>query len=148
MNTIISVMPANVIVDASPAIADANTVVFHDTAALVAATKSIVVSAYDELEAIAVAKTTWEATVYRTSNDQLYALLQRCYGLYTQMCRSTDTAKQLVDDVDKYLAEKGFRKSTKSHLLTKIVKAVFGVDRRRVSAYSVDRRAIRTPFPG
>lgn len=137
MNTIISAIPANVIVDASPAIVDANTVVFHDTAAIVAATNSVVVSAYKELEAIAIAKDTWEATVYRTSNDQLYALLQRCYGLYTLMCRNGDTAQQLVDDVDKYLAEKGYRKSNKTHILTKIVKAVFGVDRRRISAYSI-----------
>jgi hypothetical protein len=141
MTTIISAMPANVIVDATAVVADANAVVLHDTAAVAAVTTPAIVSAYKELEAIATAKDTWETTVYRTSNDQLYALLQRCYGLYTLMCKNTDTAKQLVEDVDKYLAKKEYKVAPSSHTLAKIVKAVFGVDRRRVSAYSIALRA-------
>ncbi|WP_395664189.1 hypothetical protein [Aestuariivirga sp.] len=141
MTTIISAVPANVIVDATAVVADANAIVFHDTAAVAAASTPAIVSAYSELEAIAIAKDTWETTVYRTSNDQLYALLQRCYGLYTLMCKNTDTAKQLVEDVDKYLAKKEYKVAPSSHTLAKIVKAVFGVDRRRVSAYSIALRA-------
>jgi hypothetical protein len=141
MTTIISAVPANVIVDATVVVADANAVVLHDTTAVAAATTPTVTSAYKELEDIAVAKDTWETTVYRTSNDQLYALLQRCYGLYTLMCKNTDTAKQLVEDVDKYLAKKEYKVAASSHTLAKIVKAVFGVDRRRVSAYSIALRA-------
>lgn len=141
MNAILSAVPANVIVDATAVVADANAVVLHDTAAVAAATTPAIASAYKELEAIAVAKDTWEATAYRTSNDQLYALLQRCYGLYKLMCCDGESAKQLVVDVDKYLADKGYKVASSSHTLAKIVKAVFGVDRRRVSAYSIALRA-------
>jgi hypothetical protein len=144
MTTIISAVPANVIVDATAVVADASTVVFHDIAAVnaaIAAEQPKVVSAYKELAAIVADKVAWETTVYRTSNDQLYALLQRCYGLYKLMCRDSESAKLLVADVDKYLVDKGYKVAANSHTLAKIVKAVFGVDRRRVSAYSIALRA-------
>lgn len=140
MTTLISSIPANVVVDTSATIAsNEGTVVFHDIAAVKAVQPSV--SAYSELERLATAKSEWEATAYRTSNDQLYALLQRCYGLYHKMCAHPDTAKQLKADVDKYLVDKGAKCNSSSHTLTKIVKAVFGADRRRVSAYSIALRA-------
>ena len=57
------------------------------------------------------------------------------------MCASADTAKQLKADVERCLAEMGARYTDSSHTLTKIVKCVFGADRRRVSAYSIALRA-------
>ena len=37
------------------------------------------------LEQLVVEREVWEQTLYRTSNDQLYGLIQRCYGLYKAM---------------------------------------------------------------
>lgn len=136
MTAIISAVPANLVVDATAIVADANTVVFHDMAAVATDPARLASRAYKELEDIAAAKVTWETTVYRTSNDQLYTVLQRCYGLYATMNGNGDTAVQLTVAVDKYLAEQGHKRLSKSHTLAKIVKAVFGADRRRVSAYN------------
>ena len=89
----------------------------------------------------------WQEAVYKTSNDMLYGLLQRCYGLYWTMCDNTADGK-----ADGKAAREGFalylernklafKKGT--HTLTMIVRCVFGTDRRRVSAYSIVlRRAL------
>lgn len=141
MSNIVSTASANLVVDATVIVADANAVVFHDIASVSANAQKTSVNAYKEIEALVAAKGEWETTVYRTSNDQLYTLLQRCYELYKHMCQTSDTAKQLVADVDQYLADKEYKVAASSHTLAKIVKAVFGVDRRRVSAYSIALRA-------
>jgi hypothetical protein len=86
----------------------------------------------------------WETTAYRTSNDQLYALLQKCYQFYKCMEGKTDAAKALRDGLDDYVGLKGYQFAATSHTLQKVVKCVFSndtakdsADRRRVSAYSL-----------
>lgn len=81
-------------------------------------------------------KDAWFTNAYKTSNDQLYALLAKCYGLYEQLKTGDDAAK-LRKELDAYIEEKKYKFSAGSHTLTKIVKCVFGADRRRVSAYSI-----------
>jgi len=66
----------------------------------------------------------------------LYALLAKCYGFYEQLKTGDDAAK-LRKELDAYISEKNYMFSAGSHTLTKIVKCVFGGDRRRVSAYSI-----------
>jgi hypothetical protein len=142
MSNIISTATANVVVDHTPVIADANAVVLHDIAAVNAATQQPNFSAYKELEALALAKSDWEHNAYRTSNDQLYGLLQKCYGLYKLICADPATAKSRIEEIDAYLnKEHNAKLSASAHTITKIVKAVFGADRRRVSAYSIALRA-------
>lgn len=141
MTTIISAVPANLVVDANAVVADANAVVFHDIATVTPPSSQPAVSLCDELDAITAAKDNWEATVYRTSNDQLYAVLQRCYALYKQICSDSAKTKQHVEELDQYLKAKGYGVATSTHTLNKVVRAVFGVDRRRVSAYAIALRA-------
>jgi hypothetical protein len=82
-------------------------------------------------------KDAWFTNAYKTSNDQLYALLGNCYGFYEQFKQSREVATKLDKELDAYITEKGYKFSSGSHTLTKIVKCVFGADRRRVSAYSI-----------
>jgi hypothetical protein len=82
----------------------------------------------------------WEQNAYKTSNDQLYALLQKCYRFYKEMEAGTDEAAGKRAGLNSYIEQKGYKFASATHSLTKIVKCVFGVDRRRVSAYGIALR--------
>ena len=82
-------------------------------------------------------KDAWFSNAYKTSNDQLYALLAKCYGLYLQLQGATEDAAKLRKELAAYVSEKYPSLPKSSHTLSKIVKCVFGADRRRVSAYSI-----------
>lgn len=78
----------------------------------------------------------WEATAYRTSNQQLYAVLADCllYGSELETAQAKERSAVLVD----FFSARGYFVKKDSPLLTRIVKAVFGnVDRRRISTYSL-----------
>lgn len=137
MSTTITATPANVVVDATELVNDANTVVLHDMSAFIAATQQLAVNPYAELTALVAEKQDWEANAYRTSNEQLYRLLQKCYALYKLICSQPAKAKALVEEVDRFISESGSSINASTHTLSKIVKCVFGADRRRVSAYSL-----------
>jgi hypothetical protein len=94
-------------------------------------------TAYDVLEQLTVERQVWEDNVLRTSNEHLYALLQKCYQFYFDMCADTEHGKALRTGLNDYVEVKGYKNLKASHSLNKIVKCVFGVDRRRVSAYSI-----------
>ena len=79
----------------------------------------------------------WERTVLRTCNQQLYELLSKCYALYFEMVGKTAEAVAMRTALNSVIQAKSYRFTQGTHTLTKIVKCVFGVDRRRVSAYSL-----------
>ena len=122
-----------------------NTVVQNDTATNSAnPTKGT----YAFIEQLAVERQAWETNAYRTSNEQLYAILQKCFQLYK--CMETDdvAAKTLRKAFADYVGVKGYVFMKSSHTLHKIVKCVFSdnnakesADRRRVSAYSTVLRS-------
>ena len=119
-----------------------NAVVLHDTtnvAAPALTAGEIFAANYKRIEQLIVEREVWENGVVRTCNEQLYALLARCYTLYIEMCGGSTQAAALRGALDDVIAKKGYSNSfnKKTHTLTKIVKCVFGVDRRRVSAYSL-----------
>jgi hypothetical protein len=82
-------------------------------------------------------KDSWFNNAYKTSNDQLYVLLGKCHGLYLQLQEPTEAASKLRKELAAYVKEKFPSMPSSSHTLSKIVKCVFGADRRRVSAYSI-----------
>ena len=82
-------------------------------------------------------KDSWFNNAYKTSNDQLYVLLGKCHGLYLQLQEPTEAASKLRKELATYVKEKFPSMPSSSHTLSKIVKCVFGADRRRVSAYSI-----------
>lgn len=83
----------------------------------------------------------WQEGIYKSSNEQLYILLQRCYSMYQNMCATRKDAKSLRNAVDAHLNKRGIKVSDNAHTITKIIKCVFGADRKRVSAYSIALRA-------
>ena len=78
----------------------------------------------------------WENHELANSNETLYALLQHCYSLNNAMSGSDGTAKALRKGLANYIQDKKYQFKESSPLIAKIVKCVFGVDRRRVNAYS------------
>jgi hypothetical protein len=121
--------------------ADEKAFVVGDLATLTAITQASL-DVRREIKALVAAKDEWESNAYRTSNEQLYTLLQKCYGFYKLICSDSAKAKKRVNDIDAYLESvHKYKASTSTHTLSKIVKAVFGADRRRVSAYSIALRA-------
>lgn len=91
----------------------------------------------NHFEQLAIERETWENTTYRTSNEQLYALLQKCFQTYQAMTGTEDEASALRKGLNDYINTKGYKFNTGTHTLVKIVKCVFGADRRRVSAYGI-----------
>jgi hypothetical protein len=83
----------------------------------------------------------WRDNAYKTSNEQLYGMLLKCYSLYSTMRGADDVAKEMRKAVNDFAASKGYEFKASTHTITKIVKCVFGVDRRRTSTYSLVLRA-------
>ncbi len=87
----------------------------------------------------------WEQGVRRTSNEQLYALLAKCYAMYSAMGGDSDSAKALRADLKAFVEKNSVRITKATHTLTKIVRCVFGdADRRRISTYSLVLREALT----
>lgn len=138
MSTIdnISLSSTNEAIDMTGEIAQA--VVQHDTAARATSQfKADIVS----IEQLVIERETWENTVYRTSNDMLYGLLQKCYALYKRMEGMSAEAVTLRENLTSYINLKGIKCVKSSHTIVKIIKCVFGDDRRRASAYGIVLRA-------
>lgn len=94
----------------------------------------------NELKQLEDKRKQWETTVYRTSNQQLYALLADClaYGRPMEVAEAKVRSKEL----EAFFAERGYAVKKESPLFSRIVKAVFGnVDRRRISTYSLVLRS-------
>jgi hypothetical protein len=113
------------------------TVVSHDTSASPVIAAQGVKATYAYLDQLVMERELWEQNAYRTSNDQLYSLLAKCYQMYKAMGFDTDEAKALRDGLKTYIDLKGYKFVKSTHTLNKIVQCVFGVDRRRVSAYGI-----------
>ena len=112
----------------------ATNVVQNDTATSTAKASEVVRNHFEQL---AVEREAWESTVYRTNNEQLYVLLQKCYQTYKAMSGTEDDAVKLRKGLSDFINTKGYKFNTGTHTIVKIVKCVFGADRRRVSAYGI-----------
>jgi len=96
----------------------------------------------ERIEALAIEREVWETTVYARSNEQLYALIQKCYGLYLELTTGADVGAKKGSFRD-YINTKGYVFKNSTPLTAKIIRCVFGAkDRRRLSTYhTVLRRA-------
>jgi len=115
-------------------------VVLHDTTSgviLAQGHKAV----HASIEQLVLEREVWQDNAFRTSNEQLYSLLQSCYALYKAMCEDSAEAKALREGLRSYITLKGYAFSAGTHTLTRIVKCVFGNDRRRISAYSIVLRS-------
>ena len=82
----------------------------------------------------------WERHELQRSNDVLYGMLQHCYMLNNAMIGSDGMAKNLRKGLGNYIDTKGYKFTESTPLITKVIRCVFGVDRRRVNAYSIALR--------
>lgn len=155
MTNIIAATPANLVVDASVIVADANTVVLNDIAEVsaetvdtdnavesnTAPTVSDEASAANALNDLIQQRVNWQAGSYQRSNAELYVVLQRCYAIYNAMCESKPVNEAWNMAISAYLTKEGIAVKKTTHTLTKIARCVFGGDRRRISAYGIALRA-------
>jgi len=98
------------------------------------------------LAALEQASKSWETTELAASNKRLYSILRDAYSYYLVMKldANKETRKARADELEAFIAERKYTFMPSSHDMTRVVKCVFGMDRRRVSAYSIAlREALR-----
>jgi len=105
-------------------------------------------SAFEQLKSLESARISWETVELAQSNNRLYSILKQAYSFYLVMKQDTDkeVRKAKLEAMEAFIADKGYTNSfgATTHDMTRVVKCVFGVDRRRVSAYSIAlREALR-----
>ena len=105
-------------------------------------------SSTEQLKSLEIARISWENTELAQSNNRLYSILQQAYQFYLVMKQDErkDVRKEKQAALDAFIADRGYTNSfgATTHDMTRVVKCVFGVDRRRVSAYSIAlREALR-----
>lgn len=81
----------------------------------------------------------WEGEEFAASHKRLYAILTQCYFYYIRM-KSESTPKkirtEMMQGLDNFISAKGLKTLSGTHDINRVVKAIFGEDRRRVSAYA------------
>jgi hypothetical protein len=104
------------------------------------------VKPFDELVTMETARISWETTELAQSNNRKYGILYQAYKFYLVMKQDSDkdVRKAQLDAMEKFIADRGYTFTPSTHDMTRVVKCVFGVERRRVSAYSIAlREALR-----
>lgn len=99
-----------------------------------------------ELKSMETARISWETTELAASNNRLYSILAQAYSFYLVMKQdqSKDVRKTQLEAIENFIAERNYTFTPSTHDMTRVVKCVFGTDRRRVSAYSIAlREALR-----
>jgi hypothetical protein len=82
----------------------------------------------------------WEKEEFARSNQRLYGIQQSCYALYQEMNSIKPDAQALKQAFNKYCESEGMTFKASTHLMVKIVRCVFGDDRKRISAYAMTLR--------
>ncbi len=99
-----------------------------------------------KLAAMEQARKSWEATELAASNKRLYSILRDAYSYYLTMKQDPNKGarQDRANELEKFIKARGYTFMPSTHDMTRVVKCVFGVDRRRVSAYSIAlREALR-----
>ena len=98
------------------------------------------VSAYQTIKELIAEQKQWFDGVHRTANEQLYLILQRCYGLYKSMAGDAEVAHKIDQALDQHFLLRNIENKSDTKL-SKFIYCVFGIaDRRRVSSYAVALR--------
>lgn len=89
-----------------------------------------------ELDAVFEQRKAWEQGAYRTSNDELYAMLGRCLDIYVQLKGRDGNKVQQRKELNERLKAAGLTYRETTPLATKVIRYVFGTERRRSYTYS------------
>jgi hypothetical protein len=84
------------------------------------------------LDQISAARAVWEEGTLKSSNDELYAILERCFEIYKQM--KEDTAKRR--SLNSLLTDRNMKPRTSTSLGIKVIRYVFGKEGNREQAYA------------
>ncbi|MCV2875076.1 hypothetical protein OE810_02275 [Rhodobacteraceae bacterium XHP0102] len=84
------------------------------------------------LDQISAARAAWEEGTLKASNDELYAILERCYAVFAEM--KDDTAKRR--SLNSLLTDRNMKPRTSTSLGLKVIRYVFGKEGNREMAYS------------
>ncbi len=140
----------NLIIDSTVVNPSINLAALNVPATVVVANTTPVAQANSaqQLKSLETARISWETTELAQSNNRLYSILQQAYQFYLVMKHdeSKDVRKEKQAALDAFIEEHGYTTSfgATTHDMTRVVKCVFGVNRRRVSAYSITlREALR-----
>lgn len=101
-------------------------------------------NAYQEIILLVEEQDKWLHGVHHTANEQLYLILQRCYHLYQLMSSDKSLSANLKAAIERHNRERNLGIDMNSHMMTNIIKVVFGADRRRASSYSTALRVALT----
>jgi len=89
------------------------------------------------LSVLSTQRENWEANAYRTSNMELYSILQQCYALDWEIAHTLCNAKEMRDGIKEYAARMGYGFKDGTPVINRIVRCVFGnVLRSRISTYA------------
>jgi hypothetical protein len=76
----------------------------------------------------------WEQGAYRVSNKEFYALLANCLLFSGEL--PVAESKQRSAALETFFKERGYKYKKDSHIISRVVRAMFGdIDRRRISTY-------------
>lgn len=103
------------------------------------------------LETLEAERQNWEGTELAASHARLYGILTKCYAYYLAMKSATAKKQvrvQMAAGLNRFITMRNLRTLDKTHDMNRVVKAVFGQDRRRVSAYSMALRVALTAGTG
>ena len=84
------------------------------------------------LDQIAQARVVWEEGTLKASNDELYAILERCFAVFAEM--KEDTAKRR--SLNSLLTDRSMKPRTSTSLGLKVIRYVFGKEGNREQAYA------------
>lgn len=114
-------------------VASSNTLV--PTAPSAAKSNSNII-AITELDALCAKRQEWESTVYKQSNEQLYAILARCLDIYVLLSNDVPQRKAFRAKLDMLKAEGVLTYNASTNLATRIVRYVFRNCGKRSFAYA------------
>ena len=76
-------------------------------------------------------RTSWQNGVYKRSNDELYGILAECHTLLVQLRGEVKLRKKLNEAIE----AAGYKVRSNTSIELKVVRAVFGVENKRIEAY-------------
>lgn len=85
-----------------------------------------------ELDKISEARVVWEEGTLKSANAELYAILDRCFAVFTEM--KDDTAKRRV--LNGLLTDRNMKPRTSTSLGLKVIRYVFGKEGNREQSYA------------
>ena len=109
-------------------------VVLNDKAVKTSDKSHVAINAGKWLADMEAKRIAWEQGAYRVSNKELYALLADCLLFSGEL--PVAESKQRSAALETFFKERGYKYKKDSHIIARVVRAMFGdVDRRRISTY-------------